>query len=305
MRVAVALVMMAAAVADADSGALMAPSSLPQTVRTRLASDIEVARKNDPGSFVAVNAVREKIAQMDQQKRGRRAPVSLVLKPMGEKALWPLLEHAAFKSPARGDLPDSAWIAWRVGVLEALGMLREPKALPVFAAVLNDRSAEPEVIRAAAEAMGRLGSDEAAQLLVKAAADSWRSDQVLSAMGSCRRLLTAQALSTAAATVEDDERAVLLAKSLGEVGNSWAWKTPALSAHATEESAVRQVAAEALLKLFLRFDGRARQAASNALMIVDAPTTASLIDAASAEASPELAVALRELKRRYGQNPTR
>lgn len=291
--------------AFAQSGALIPPSALSAQSRSQLASGIAAARTTDSKPFDSVSALRAKVAVLDQRKRGGLAPVGMMLKPMGASAFWPLVEHAAFSSPARTDLTDSAWLAWRVGVLEALGMTRDSRALPIFTAVLSDANASQEVSRAAAEALGRIGTDEAALSLVKFSADPRVGNAVQSSMGTCRRLTVATALVKHADAVVDEEQAKQLAKALGEVGNSWAWKTPAIAKAQTEEGAVRQLAAEALVRLFVRFEGLARQAASNALMVVDAPNTSALIAAASREASEPTQQALTSLEQRYSRNPTK
>lgn len=285
-------------------GAVLTSATLHVSVRSTLSAEIAAAKKANPGPFAAVASVRANMAKMDAQKRGRRAPVSLVLKPIGADALLPLLNEAAFDG-ARGDLNESAWLAWQVGVLETIGMIRDERALPVLEAALKANT-QPEVVRAAAEALGRLGTEEAAQALVKMSADSVRGAPVLSAMGSCRRLVIAQALAARAENAKDERVATMVAKALGDVGNAWAWETPAVrNVAAGEEGAVRQVAADALLSLYVRFEGPARQAASNALLVVNSSTTASAITALATDASPETRSALDALAQRFARNPAK
>ncbi len=66
-----------------------------------------------------------------------------------------------------------------------------------------------------------------------------------------------------------------------------------------------RTAAAALVAAFLRSQGSLRDAASNALMVVDAPETPALIDAAQASASLEQRTALAALRARFANNPTR
>lgn len=296
---ALTVLLMSASAAWAE-GAVVSAASLPMDVRSSLSAEIAAARKANPGPFAAVASVRANMAKLDARKRGRLAPVSLVLKPIGSEALLPLLEQAAFEG-SRGDLTDSAWLAWQIGVLETIGMIRDERSLPVLEGALKANS-RPELVRAAAEAIGRLGTEKAAKLLVSVSADSVRGGAVISAMGSCRRLVVAQALANHAGRTSDEKTAVAIAKSLGDVGNAWAWETPAVRAIAgAEEGAVRQVAADALLQLFVRFEGPARQAASNALVVVNSPTTAGAIDALAREAAPQTKTALAELSRRLAK----
>lgn len=304
LGIVVALALSALPAAASAEGAVASPADLPLETRSQLAEEIAAARKANPGPFAAVASVRAKMAELDANKRGRMAPVSLLLKPIGSAVLLPLIEQALFEGP-RGDLNDSAWLAWQVGLVETLGMLRDTRSLPVLDAALRTNTRR-ELVRAAAEAIGRLGTDEAARLLVAFSSDALRGEQVRSAMGNCRRLIIAQSLAAHAERVDDAREATTLARALSDVGNAWAWETPAVrDAAPGEERAVRDVAAGALVRLFVRFDGPARQAASNALLVVDAPTTSEQIEIAARAAPAQAKDALATLAIRFGRNPAR
>lgn len=286
------------------AGAVIDDAMLAPPVRSTLSEQIASARKANPGPFSAVAAVRARMADMDANKRGRIAPVTLALKPLGAAAFFALLDEAAF-SGHRGDLKDSAWLAWQVGVIESLGTIRDDRALPVLEAALRSHQ-KAELVRAAATAIGRVGTDDAARLLIAQSSDPVRGEDVRAGMGNCRRLVVAQALAAHAQAVSDERSAVVLAKALSDVGNAWAWDTATVRNGApAEEGAVREVAAAALVDLFTRFDGPARQAASNALLVVDASTTHEVIDAASREAPEATKSALAELSARLHRNPAR
>src|SRR6476660_9703028 len=114
--------------AFAQSGALLAPSALDAKTRAELSAGIATARKADGKPFDQVAALRSKLATLDARKRGGIAPVGMMLKPLGASAFWALVEQASFDAKPRGELNDSAWRAWRVGVLEALSFIRDPRA---------------------------------------------------------------------------------------------------------------------------------------------------------------------------------
>ena len=69
-------------------------------------------------------------------------------------------------------------------------------------------------------------------------------------------------LAAALVSHPTDATASSVVKSLGDVGNAWAWKTPGATAK-DEEAAVRETAARALVSAFVSYDGSVRQAASN------------------------------------------
>jgi len=72
-----------------------------------------------------------------------------------------------------------------------------------------------------------------------------------------------------------------------------------------EEAATRAVAAKALVGAFVSYSGELRQHASNALMVVDDPSTPALVAAAKKSATGALAADLDKLATRFAKNPTR
>jgi hypothetical protein len=286
-------------------GVLIAPERLPSDVRLQLAVEIDKARKEQPAAFSAVSTVKDRLPELEAHKRGRYANVGPLLKTIGPAALFPMLELIAFDGPSRGDLSEAAWTAFRSGLLEAVGVLRDPRAGPVLLAVLEGNEREFHVLRSAAEALGYLGDDSStANLVALARTRGPKQEAVLAGMGSCRRLSVAQALASELAGHPAAGTAEYVVKSLGDVGNAWAWKTPGASAKG-EEGAVRQTAARALVAAFISYGGPVRQAASNALLVVDDPSTPALIRTAQQGASPDVSASLATLATRFERNPTR
>jgi hypothetical protein len=121
-------------------------------------------------------------------------------------------------------------------------------------------------------------------------------------MGECRRSRVTTALAERLRTTSDEATARIAARSLGRAGNAWAWRT---LGDRSEEARIRETAAKALVDAFVRHDGEARTAASNALMVVDAPQTPALIDEAKKTAGPKTIKALDALATRFARNPAR
>lgn len=298
-----AMVLLAGA-AQAD-GVLLSPQALPQATRTQLADEIARAKKARPESFTQVQGLAATVKTWDARKRGRIAPVGPVFKRVGANAFWPMVELIAFAAPARGDEPESATLALQVGLIEAAGAARDARLAPVWTAILNQQALRFELARASVEALAKLDSDAvAAQLVTLSKSQGVKRDAALAAMGNCRRLVVAKALAVELAAKPDPATARRVARSLSDVGNSWAWKTPSVLAR-SEEGAVRQLAAEALLGAYLAYDGEVRQAASNALLVVNAPGTPTLIDGAKKAADEKQLAALDSLAKRWAQNPLR
>ena len=66
-------------------------------------------------------------------------------------------------------------------------------------------------------------------------------------MGHCRRLAVAERLAEVLAAEPDPATARAAARSLGDVGSLWAWRTPVVAVHAAEQEAIRLIAARALV----------------------------------------------------------
>lgn len=256
----------------------------PEAARTLRAS-IAAARASDPAAFADVARLVARTPELDRKARGGKAAVALALAAMGPRAVMPLAE-LALDPPA--SLPREALVASKLDVVEALGILRDPRVAPVLVAWLeqgDDASA-----RAAAEAVARLDTDEAADALVLALgkAGGERSLAVLDGMGMCHRAKVAKALSDRLASA-DESTARVIVKSLRRAASPWAWAT---LTRKDDESIVRDVATEALVGAFVRFDGETRSAAEKALVVVDDGRVARFVQTARERAPQDMKLAL-------------
>ncbi|MBL8920604.1 MAG: hypothetical protein JNJ54_17195 [Myxococcaceae bacterium] len=248
-----------------------------------LRQHIAAAKKSAPQAFTAVQAVRAQMAAIDAKKRGRFAPVTPRLNAIPD-ATWALAEALAVEGALDDALPRSAQVAWQTGLLEALGARRDGKTEAVLVAALDGATAT-EVLRSAADGLGRLGTDGAAAALVRSA--SQRSgaarDAVLAGMGSCRRLVVADYLARQLAVSTAEKEQLALIKALSVIGNEWALETPAGAPVKAEVPQLRAIAAGALVKRFSESSGNVRQQAQDAILIVNAPETKLLLAQARAK----------------------
>jgi hypothetical protein len=289
--------------AGAAGGTSFDATRLPAQARTELRTSIDKARAADPAAFREVRDMFAKAREADLHARGRKAPNALRLAGLGTKALLPMLELVAFDAPA---LAPGEKAADRANVnrdlIEAIGLLRDPRAMPVLTAVLA-RESDFATTRTAAEAIARMDNDDAASTLVASAskASGERATAILAGMGACHRAVIARTLADRLAAHPDDAAARHVVKSLGHVGSAWAWKT---LADRSEEASSRETAARALVAAFVQYTGEAREAAAKALLVVDDSHTVALIEAARRGASGDAALALDDLARRFASNPT-
>lgn len=240
----------------------------------------------------SVADVRAQVPRMDMLKRGPLASsIRPALETLGRDAVTDLI--AAATEPRDPSWTESAVLAWRVSVLEALGTLRDPRARQVFERSLGDDTGHFLVQRAAAEGLAQLGDFALLRSFIG-------RDAVVAGIGALRRPEVAQLLRAELAKQPSAARAKLLVKALGDVGNAWAWKT---LPDRELEQATRNAAAEALVEAFTGHDGEVRQAAAKALLMVDALATPALI--AQAKASGHRVAELEDLQLRLLRNPVR
>jgi RNase P/RNase MRP subunit POP5 len=173
----------------------------------------------------------------------------------------------------------------------------------VLRAVVDGPESNFAVMKAAAEALGKVGTDSAAARLVALAkAAGPKQKAVLAGMGECRRTKVAEALAAALRGRPDEATAKLVLRSLGNVGSAWAWKTPVIAVSG-EEAAVRSIAAKALVSAFVAYEGDARSDAASAILVVDDASTPALIAAAKQKATAEVRAELDKLAVRFANSP--
>lgn len=261
----------------AQGGMAAEPVQIDASTRTSLAKDIEAAKAAHPEAFEAVKNVQGHKPEVYQKARNPIPVVGRELRRLGPSALLPMLEALAFEAPARGGATDQEWTALTVGMLEAVGVLRDPRSGPVLRAIFEGGKANAEVLRAAAVGMGQLCGDAELSVLIKrsAAGDALRAPAI-AGLGNCRREAGAKHLAGLLRAAKDEASGELLAKALGRVASSWAWKSMGPAAE-KEGAKVREVAAKALVDGFVRLGGAARAEIGRALLMTEHKPAAELL----------------------------
>lgn len=263
--------------------------------RAALLRDVEAERKAHPDAFKAVANVRGVRPEV-YAKFQNPAPNALPeLRALGAAGLLPMLHALAFTAPD-ASLSTRERTALTVGMLEAVGLLRDPRSGPVLTAALEGGSKEPAVLRAAAVALGRLCGDAELATLTRhtSAADALRPSAI-EGLGECRRAESANHLAGLLASAKDDAAAEPIARALGVLGSSWAWKAMGAPA-AARGLAVREIAARALVSAYAKRGVAARGELGRAVVMVDHPLTPELLKGAAATASPEAKVSIERLR---------
>lgn len=288
------------------AGAGLDARDLAEKERTTLRAEINRAKAEVPELFKTVENVALRAKELEAGGRARGIPLTMHFKPLGQRALFPMLDVLVFDARAN-DLPPAAASALRLGLIEAIGEIRDPRAVPVLARLL-ELAQDDSTVRASSEGLSRIGTDEALAI-VTAAATKARTDRgssreraILSGLHGARRASAARFLAERLEQNPDAETARVVVKALSGVGNAWAWQT---LADQSEAAATRSISAKALVNAYVRFGGEVREQAAKAILVVDDPSTPALIAQAKKSASADLIPALDELDRRFAKNPTR
>jgi hypothetical protein len=290
------------------AGVMIDDSALAPAERTALLGEVAAARKSDPNAFAAVAALRTQIADLDAQKRGRLATVTPALIALGKSGVPAMLSELAV-SGGRGSLNDSAWLAWRLDLIEAVGAARDARATAVLEAILDSPERDFLLVRASAAALGKQNTTRAAKRLVALSrtSDTVKQVALLAGMGHCRRQIVVERLAEAMATATSSravKSATYIAHALGDAGSAWAWQTPGQVS--AEEAGVRATAAAALIDAFVALDAAAvRKIVTQAVLVVNDGSTKALIAAARRGANTATVTALDELEQRFDANPIR
>jgi len=281
------------------AGALVGPSELAPADAKALEALVAQARGTEAASFAARDALRAELPRLDAQKRGPYAPLSRPLKDLGPRSVPALLEAIALDaglgrqapvpaSPPAG-LSESAWLAWRVGLLEAVGSHRDPASAPVLRAVLERPSLEAPVLRAAAAAYGKLGTSDAVRLLGQLAqGGDARAEAALYGLGHARTPRSAELLAAELSKLPSGGRAI---------------ERKPRGADPKQADATRLAATEALVRAFVPYGGHIRKDIEKALLVVDDPRAKGLLEREKRGADAATAQAIDALLARLAKGP--
>lgn len=236
-------------------------ATLERAARADLDRAIARERAASPRAFELVRAVRASAPAADRDKRGRLAILGPRFAALGPSALYPMLDALLHDEDA--SQPADVQVALRAGMLEAVARLRSPHGATVAAAWLAS-SDDADVVRAAAEVLARMQTDEHTALLERALARRDARVPVLEALASCRTRRGAELLARAIDADGDPRAARAAVDALGKLGSTWAWSTPELRARAAEGEAIRAAATATLARAESRWSARGRGDAGSA-----------------------------------------
>ena len=116
-----------------------------------LATDIAQSKVQSPHLYRAVADAIANAETLDAHARKRGMPFTARFKALGPNAFLPMLDALASDARPPAGTSESAVLAVRIGLLEAVGSIRDERALPVIERIL-DRSSDARIVHAASTA---------------------------------------------------------------------------------------------------------------------------------------------------------
>jgi hypothetical protein len=273
----------------ASAAPLLGQGSLPAAAQRSLAASIRAERAAHPEHFARVQGLVGLQGRFYRATRARTPEVTQELRALGPDALLPMLDALAVSDYPRALTPEER-DALELGILDALGALRDRRAEPVLRAAF-ERLTHPESVRAAARALGSLAGDgEVAALSAAARAPSARQAAALEGLGVSRRADAARVLVEVLEGSSDAAALDGAARGLAAAGSTWA---QAADGHAV---ALPPNTAAALVRAFVRAPA-ARTELQVALAATASAETLAAIAAARPGADAETARRLASLER--------
>jgi hypothetical protein len=254
-------------------GLATAPGRIAPTSRTSLSQEIAAFKAAQPAVRAKVRDVQGVKAEVYGKRQNPRPESSRELRALGKDALLPMLEALAFEASQTG-LASKEREALKLGMISAVGHLKDSRSVPVLAAILEDQSMSNDDAFAAASALGMVCDAAAAKVLdAQAQSGSKVRTAALAGLGECRKLESSKTLAAALRGATDDTTRNAAIRALGTLGSSWAWAAMARTDKSAAQTGVkvRNEASDALIETYLSTP-TVRSEAKLAILTVEAPT---------------------------------
>jgi hypothetical protein len=273
------------AMAAESAGLAMQAAQLAPADRQALEHAVMADRLARPAAYDVVAAAKGCRPDGWMAARSPEPNCSRELRALGAAGLLPMLSALALDWSPHGLSEGADRVreerALTVGMLEAIGSLRDTRARPVLHAMWQAAKSRPEalaplgrqmsVARATAEAMGRLGGAmELAALEQHLRLDDPLFSAAVAGVGVCKRTDAAPLLVNALNAAKDETTQRWVIQAMGTLASSWSWQ--ALGKVREQDALkVRLRVTEVLLPLLAKTYGESRERVVQSLQLADLP----------------------------------
>lgn len=279
--------------------------ALPDDLRLSLQTQVNEAKGLDPGAFADLLRVKASLPTRESLSRGGGVVDWRPVRDLGSRAFWPIVDELVLAPEKSVGLPESLEAGWRIGLLHALGYLRDRRAEPVLRAIV-EASEEPKMIVAAAAAISRNCDDSNLDFLLERAEPGMRNHHaVLQGMAYCHRYRAALRVSEQLLQEEDQIKRIELVEALGGIGTSSVWEMPRI-AESGEGEATRETAASTLIDALVHFrDPLTTRFITEALLVIDWDGTSSALQDRADQVELDLKGDVLKVKQRFEDSTLR
>ena len=286
-------VVLVASGARAD-GLLVAPSKLAPEARTALSKDIAAAKRDLATVRAKVRDVQSVKPEVYKKQRNPVPEAARELRSLGRDALVPMLEALAFDASQPG-LDAREREALVVGMISAVGVIRDSRSTPVLSAILDGEASLTPAAPAASVALGKTcGPAELKVLTTKSAEGSAVRAAAIEGLGECRTRESVNTLVTASRSTKDAGTLRAAVRALGTLGSSWAWAAMG-KADDREAQAIRTTASDRLIEVYVK-SADLRTEARRSILKCDAPNALERVRSAKTGADADTVKALETLE---------
>lgn len=271
----------------------MSPDFSSQPTTAHIAEELQEAWGEGGEVFRNFEEIRKEYPRLYAMRRGSHVHLSRSLERLGEEGLLPMLWALASDDPFQLGYGLGMWRNWRVGLIDAVGSLRDPRSVPILLSIIEGPDPHGATRTAATAALGRLLDEEIlARVLEIAKQDEEKRAAIVAGLGSARIEMARRYLLGVVESSEDEELVRSAIRSLGDWANQWAWETSELSARREDGEKGRQEVIAHLVTEYPEFGEAARREALKSLQLAGAARAAAYARARAAGSDDEVKEAL-------------
>lgn len=224
-----------------------------------------------PELFAELHGARQFVTNWYQQRGSRAMNVARTLQGLGDDALLPMLWALVADDPFQLGMTLRAWRSWRVGLLEAVGRLRDERSLPVLLSIIAGNDPHEPVRQTATSALGRVGDTESIAAVIDIARHNPdKREAIIAGLGDARRQVALQYLLEIVGSEDHAEYHRAAIRALGDWANQWAWQTSTRSPYRQEGEKGRRAVIDTLVDAYPDADEMLRQEIEKSLQLAGA-----------------------------------
>ena len=280
------------------------PDFAAQSELEEVAAELEELWAENPHVFRQLAAIRGAVVETHIQSGYRPINVARYLDGIDEDAILVLLWALAVEEPRALGMELQTWRMWRIGLLEALGRLRDERSIPVLQSLIEDEPF-PSVRQAATSALGRLDDEQSIAAAIEVARMSpEKRDAIVAGLGNARRQVALDYLMEVLGAADNTEEQRKAVRAIGDWANQWAWQTSSREAYRGEGQKGRQRIIDRLVDLYPSAGEEVRAEIKKSLQLAGAAHSEQrATQRADAATDPAVRADLMDLAAKMAQSP--